>query len=160
MESIKKFREIILSRKGKVVLVFVLLGIALLIVMPFIKNSIGIANLSIHHVEKIVYVKYEGEPFSSKVQVLKEYDHKNKDEIEKFEDMIEQGRVKFYPEKKSTSEMFFLYLEDGRVENAFIVDNMVGFAYGEYWISLQDIHQWIEKMDPRDNIKIEDLRAQ
>lgn len=160
MELVKKINYFLLANKGKV---FIIMGIMLVlsfVIIPFIRIKIGLGNLAINDIDKIVYAKYEGQPLSTKIKELKETDSGAKEEIVLFSDIFDKASIKLYPNKHvTTSEMVFIYLKDGRVENAYVVDEMLGFKYGEYWVEAKGFNSFLRTMNIKDPIEIKELSS-
>lgn len=156
METVKRLLETVRKHKVITCCLIAFLLIILSVVMPFIKVKSGITDLSLKEINKIIYAKYEVEPLASDIQILKEADSQQNKEIDEFKNMMDNGKVKIYPSEVSTSEMIFIYLEDGRVVNAYVNNDMLGFNYGKYWITLDGVQSWIDNMEIRDKIKVKD----
>ncbi|MPW25901.1 hypothetical protein GC105_08870 [Alkalibaculum sp. M08DMB] len=150
-ENIKTF----ISKKRLTLLICIFLILLLIWLTPFIYTKFKLSALHVEEVSKIVYVQYEGMPLSSKINIKKYFSvNEDKLKLEEFVTMFENGKYISKKTNPKTSEMFFLYFEDDTVVNAYVVDNTLGFQYGEYWVNIEGLEEFMSSMKPMELIEI------
>lgn len=145
--------------KKRLVLCFGVLIIALSIWLgPFVAARVELSNLKIEDVSKIIYVQYEDKPLSSKVKSKKFITAVDDEkQMKNFVSMFQEGDIQLTHIDKKTSDMLFLYFEDDRVVNAYVVGDYLGFQYGKYWVELKNIDSFITSMEQINDVEVKEL---
>lgn len=160
MKFLQKYIKWDTKKAIKYSIIFVSIVLIMFVLLPFIKIQISLASLNMKNISKIVYAEYEDVPFSSNIKLKKEFIHtENKEEIDEFIKKFKNGTIKLYKNNIESSKMLFIYLEDDRIVNAYVSDDMLGLKYGKYWLSVKEIDELIGKMKVVDIIEIKEITS-
>ena len=110
--------------------------------------------MELNKVERIEYVEYEGIAFSSPIKIKKVLLIENNKTI--LDDLIEEIHLmdrKKNPIQKCNKILFF-YHGNGKVFNAYVENDLLGFNYGDQWLRVDQLDHIIEDMNLVEPLKI------
>jgi len=143
------------------VLILLVVVISILLGGYFFSKRLSTLNtmeeLQLNKANKIIYVKYEGEPLSSDIIHQKYYDKEEHPTL--FNEMIssiEEGQIPLLKNDIVTSEMLFFYVGD-KVTNATVDGEYLGFQYGEYPLKIEGLKDKINSMQEYESTVIEEV---
>lgn len=126
------------------------LALSILLVSVFIPRwlfKFHIGKMGLEKVERIEYVEYEGDPFCSSIKIKKVASRgDNRNTINDFLDKISRVNKKERAMNNSNKVLFFYY-DNGKILNAYIKDNYLGFNYGKTWLEIKELENTIDSMN-------------
>ena len=135
------------------VIVFILiLVVGLLFPKWVFKWQIG--KMELNKVERVEYIEYEGTAFSSPIKIKKVLSIENNKTI--LDDLIEE--IYLMDRKKNSiqqcNKILFFYHSNGKIFNAYIENDLLGFNYGNQWLRVEQLNHIIEDMHLVEPLKI------
>lgn len=134
-----------------------LLSIVLMVALvSYFSFYLGIHGFDFEGVERIEYIEYEGEPFSSAIRLKKELFLKEDPSIiQRIQgELTLSNREKV--QSQSCNRMLFFYHRDGSILNAYVQGDLLGFDYGSSWIRIQELSTIIDDLTLVERIKVKE----
>ena len=95
-------------------------------------------------VVRIDYAVYSGEAFTSEPAAAVQFDSEG---IQKTVSAANRQEVRLFA-SRPTSEVLFIYFEDGSMLNAFVSGDLLGIDYGRVWVSAGGLNEYIKSLLP------------
>lgn len=115
-------------------------------------NTVMTEQVSNKEITKIEYIKYKSEPFMSVVIERKEIKG-NDNSLTSLVRTLDDYKIKIFKNKKSTSEILYVYFKDGTNLICYIDGNNLGVDSGNIWIKNTNITSLLKQMNDVDLIK-------
>lgn len=154
-ETIEKIRKLTTKKKIKISGYIIGILFIILFLIPFIRIQLHITGLRLINIDKIEYVQYEGDAFESNIISKKKLSYDiDQEKMRELLKNINNGTIHIYIHSDRSSQMLFFYLKDGRIINAFIDKDRLGFDYGKSWIKVKDLGKILEVMSDEATIVV------
>ncbi len=129
----------VFRRKKWLLLAALVLFIVLAILASYLNFYLRIRGFDLEAVERIEYIEYQGEPFSSGIKLKKGISLEEDPSIigRIREELTLSNRVRV--DSQPSNRMLFFYHGDGRILNAYVQGDLLGFDYGRSWIRVQEL---------------------
>ncbi|HCX65858.1 MAG TPA: hypothetical protein DHN33_11700, partial [Eubacteriaceae bacterium] len=105
------------------------------------------------HVQEILYVEYEGEPFVTSVEKI--YVFENKADLANFIETLQNGTFVLREPEGEDQGVFFIKGEESY--NGVLRGSNLGFQYGDFWVQIKDITESLDNMEEKPLVEVRDL---
>lgn len=115
-----------------------------------------ISRMELDKVERVEYIEYEGNAFSSPIKIKKALSIEKNRTI--LDNLIEGINV--IDRKKNDSQLcnkiLFFYHSNGEIFNAYVEEDLLGFNYGDKWLRVEKLNYIIEDMNLVESMRIKE----
>lgn len=112
-----------------------------------------ISKMDLDKVERVEYIEYEGNAFSSPIRIKKALSIENKTIL----DSLIEGIYDIDRKKNNIqycNKILFFYHSNGEIYNAYVEGDLLGFNYGDKWLRVEKLDYIIEDMNLVETLKI------
>ncbi len=136
--------------------VFLIIALVIGMLLPNWILKWQINKMELDKVERVEYIEYEGNAFSSPIKIKKDLSlEKNKIILDNLIKGINEIDRKKY-ESQQCNKILFFYHSNGEIFNAYVEEDLLGFNYGDKWLRVEKLNYIIEDMNLVESIRIKE----